>query len=951
MYLPIFNNGKAMQRIYFLLLCCILSVSISYGQTASFTYQTSNGLFCNPATINFTQTCTGNPIGFTWNFGNGQFSNSPNPSIVFAAGTYTVKLVAVFNNVAKETSQTIVVNPSISVSVTADRNYICQPGTINFTASSTGNIATYEWDFGDGGTAITSSPVTSYTYSRFGSYTATVKATDVSGCNATNSYVVTVQRPPITGTVNPVNGCIPAPVTFAANTTLPAGSSVTNYNWDFGDGNTLPNGTTNSTAHTYTATGSYVPTLTITTVEGCTNTFTFPTVAFGTPPTGLVAFPSKTVYCGSETPLFTATATNANSYLWDFGDGNTATVTSTTTSHKYTTLGTKTVTVTPYFNGCAAAPASFTIDIVGVIAGFTYSNTCSDKKTFLFINTTQGNQSTITWDFGDGSPTVSTTNVTHTYPAAGAFVTSLFVTDNITGCTDRYAVTIYTANISLTNPDVAICRNSNTTFTIENNYSNTSATYEWNVVGLPPITNNSNPFTVTASVLGNFNHQFATVNNGPQYCIDTVYLNHAILVRGPNLSYTAPTPVCANEPYNITNTSGPFLAIDTVKLWYWNYGQGPANDTIYQPPTLHYPVAGNYNIKLVAKDNKGCIDSLTKSVIINPVPFLRIIPRDDTLCLGQTDSLIAYHSGTILWSPASMLSCSTCDTTIAAPTTSTTFYAVATNVEGCTAKDSTILKVYTPFTAQPVQSPVLICQGDGIHINVTPPDKIITWSPATNISDTTIYNPLVNPASTTRYTATLTDSAGCFNNSAFVDVIVKTLPIVNAGPDQIVPYNSSFTISPTYSNNIVQYVWAPAGTLNCITCPSPSGIATASQLYSITVTSDSGCVAKDEINIFVECKYANLLMAGAFSPNRDGRNDYYFPMARGIKLITKFIIFDRYGQKVFEAKSFKPNDKAFGWNGRYRGQENSPGTYVYLLEAICETGETLQKNGSFILVK
>ena len=71
---------------------------IANSQTADFTYQTSDGLFCNPSSVQFTQTSTGNPHGFIWSFGNGAVSNSQNPLIAYPnAGIYTVKLVVIYD--------------------------------------------------------------------------------------------------------------------------------------------------------------------------------------------------------------------------------------------------------------------------------------------------------------------------------------------------------------------------------------------------------------------------------------------------------------------------------------------------------------------------------------------------------------------------------------------------------------------------------------------------------------------------------------------------------------------------------------------------------------------------------------------------------------------------------------------------------------------------------------
>jgi CHU_C Type IX secretion signal domain len=75
------------------------------------------------------------------------------------------------------------------------------------------------------------------------------------------------------------------------------------------------------------------------------------------------------------------------------------------------------------------------------------------------------------------------------------------------------------------------------------------------------------------------------------------------------------------------------------------------------------------------------------------------------------------------------------------------------------------------------------------------------------------------------------------------------------------------------------------------------------------------------------------------------------PTTRGIRIISKFIIYNRYGQKVFEAKDFVPNTGSIGWNGKLNGEDQTPQTYVYYLSAICDSGETLEKKESFILVR
>ncbi len=934
--------------LFIAFLTCSCSFSVN-AQSSSFTFQSAGGTFCNPATINFTQTYTGDPIGFTWTFGNGQGSNNLNPSVIYSTpGTYTVQLVTVYKEQVIESSQTITINQSITGSLSADRNYICTPGNILFTATATGTIGSYEWNFGDGSPNITTTTSTiNHSYASFGSFTASVKSTEVSGCFVISTANIVVQKPPISGTASPIKGCIPINVNFSANVIVPSGGNVTSYSYDYGDGSP----TSSVASHTYTTVGSFIPSVTITTNEGCTNTYTYPKIAFGTPPTNHIAYPTKKVYCGSETATFISTAKNANSWLWDYGDGITQTVTDSITTHKYVTLGSKTITVTPFFNGCAGLSKGFTITIIGVIAGYNFANTCSNKNIFSFTNTSQGNLSTILWDFGDGSSATSAANPVHTFPITGSFLTTLTVTDNITGCADMLATTIVTAKPTLSNPDIAICRNSNTTFSIQNNYLNNAASYNWSVVGLPPTVFTSNTYSPVASIFGNFTRNEVIIINGTQYCNDTLTLNHPILVRGPKLDFTTSSGVCANTSYTITNLSSSYVPADSIRFSYWNYGITAANDTTFQPSKIKFPSSGTFNIKLFARDNNGCTDSLIKQVDVKPIPFLRIFPRNDTICQGKTASFIAYHSDTLSWSPTSTLSCAACDTVVARPTSTTLYIATVNNIFNCPTSDSTVITVFSPFKATALINPVYLCAKDSVKIAVIPAGKKIFWSPSTNISNTTIYNPVFSPPTNTTYTAILTDSVGCFSDTATVDIIIKSLPLVNAGPDKVYPYNSIFTISPVYSANVVSYLWIPTSSLNCTTCATTSGIALSSQNYTIKATSDSGCVSKDDINIFVECKYANLLMPSAFTPNRDGLNDVYYPLTRGIKTVIRFAIYNRYGQQVFEGKNFIPNDRTFGWNGKLNGIDQSPGSYVYMLETICDLGEIITKKDSFLLLR
>ncbi|MDQ6889650.1 MAG: PKD domain-containing protein, partial [Bacteroidota bacterium] len=860
------------------LFICLFGLSQAVkSQTADFMYATSNGLFCSPSTIQFTQTSTGSPIGFVRLFGNNTGSNSPNPTVTYTnPGSYTVKLIVIYQQTTAVVTKTVVVNPAITASIGYDRNYICTPGVINFTGATNGNISTYSWDFGDGsGTINTSSPAIAHSFAAKGAYNVNLLATDVSGCFNSAKTVINVQDIPISGTASPTSGCVPANVSFTANATIPAGSSVTGYSWDFGDGSPVVSTSAKNINHIYSAAGSYSPMVTVTTSEGCSNNYNFSGLDFGTPPYNQISYPVKNVICGSDTAAFVSKATNANRYYYNFNDGSSIYVTDTLAYHKFATLGLKYIYTLPLYNGCYSNPITIQLDVVGVIATYTYSNTCADKKTFSFNNTSQGNLSTVSWDFGDGSPIVNTVNAIHTFPSSGSFITRLTVTDNVTGCSDTYSQTIYTANPALLNSDTSICRNDSTTFTVVNNANNPADTYTWHVVGQQAGPFPDSVFTIKATNFGNFQN-YVVINSGAQYCQDTIALSNTILVKGPDLNFTAPSSLCLTNLYSVNNASKPYVPADSVVLWFWNFGANNTNDTVYQPQPYLYANPGTYNVKLIGMDINGCRDSLVKPITVNPLPFLYVIPATDTLCSGMTDSLFAFHSDSITWSPSNSLTCATCDTALTHATADTKYFITATSKFGCTVTDSAFVKVYPPFTAVPSASDLYICLNDSVQLNVDPPGKKITWAPVISLSSATAYGPIASPTQTTTYIATLTDSVGCFTSSADIKVHIKNLPKVDAGPDKTYPFNSNFSINPLYSNNISSYSWSPSNLVGCNTCPNINGVATNTNTFVIAVTSDSGCLARDSITIFIECKDANLLLPNAFTPNNDNINDYFY---------------------------------------------------------------------------
>ena len=935
-------------------LCCLVLSSFVYApiysQVADYTFSPSGGGFCVPANVQFNASAPGAPVGYIWDFGNGDLGNGRNVSYNFTTiGSFPVRLTVVYQDSVREVNKTVIINPAASVSVTPARNYICQPGVINFTASGSTGIISYVWDFGDNTTTTTSAASAAHNYTAMGNYTTNILATDANGCTARSSTQIRVAPPDINTSISQRDGCIPATVGFNASVNVPAGGSVTSYVWSFGNGTATT--TTSSTSRVYNATGSYNPILTITTNEGCTNSFNFGNIAFGLPPTNTVAYLKQDTICASNLLVMIGKADSANRYHWDYGDGSATDIADTITAHKYNMLGNKTVRVTPIYNGCSSATITLNAFVTGVTASYTFANICTQRNAFTFASTSTGHISSYYWATGDGAAIGNVSNFQHAYAQQGSFASSLIIYDSATSCADTARQTVNYSIPTLDATDTIACKGGKVTFFINNNFSNSNSRYEWDIAGhhFGPIPEN----VITdyqPRFHGVYNNQ-VVIDNGTGYCKDTVYMVKPIRVRGPVMDFSLPGSICTNTPLQVTNNIAPFYAVDTVRLYYWNMGKSATNDTSYQPRPSLYPNAGTYNITSFAVDKNGCRDSLTKQVRVYNIPFIQSFPKVDTACLGQTRRLLAFHSDSLYWLPTAQFTCAGCDTTFVTPATTTKYVAVAVDANGCMNTDTSLVKVFSPFKASVSFTDTAFCLNDSVRLNAFPHDKQIVWQPASGLSSSTVYNPWAKPIRDTQYYAILKDSANCFSDTAKVNITIYQPPTVDAGPSRVYPYYASFNFEPIYSTNVVKYNWTPSALLNCATCAVPTGRNDFSQQYTVVVTSDKGCRAQDSVRILVECRDSYLLLPTAFTPDNNGLNDYYFPLTRGVSIIQHFAIYNRNGQLMYSANNFAPNSRNYGWDGRYNGNPQPTGAYVYILQALCDEGQQLTRKGSFMIIR
>lgn len=248
------------------------------------------------------------------------------------------------------------------------------PLTVDFDASSsTGNIDTFAWTFGDGDSA--QGITTSHTFTIAGSYDVTLVVTDKNGATSSKVQTVVVNSGPTTDNTPPTAvisssttlGNAPLLVELDGGGSSDDDGTIISYNWDLGDGGTATGSLVN---YTYSTAGTYYPTLTVTDDDGAIATVNTP-VLVRQPTDGNIvptAYITATSTSG-ETPLvITVDASNStdpdgsiNRYTWNFGDGSSGT--GKNLRHTYTEEAKYRITLIVTDNsGASSQPATLTID-------------------------------------------------------------------------------------------------------------------------------------------------------------------------------------------------------------------------------------------------------------------------------------------------------------------------------------------------------------------------------------------------------------------------------------------------------------------------------------------------------------------------------------------------------------------------------------------------------------
>ncbi|MDB5193333.1 MAG: hypothetical protein JWQ96_2896, partial [Segetibacter sp.] len=652
------------------------------------------------AAVNFPATCKSTPFFYaitlpylptslTWDFNSNPnlspnaniTNNSPVPDSTFtrdgrtlyvfklpgiytfsAVGTYPIKVIA--NNPVSDGcsgEQEIIYDVEVFESPKADFTFTstgCLSDSLNFneaTNTSGRPISKWIWNFGDNTTDTIKQPKKIYNTS--GVYKVKLQVITDIGCISDTIKSVTINPEPIAkfGIAGPK--CVGSSITFSDSSTLMEGT-ITQWNWDFGDGTTISSTTGNNQIHEYLTPGTFIAKLQVESALGCKSFVVTSQILVSATPYVDFSLPSICLPDGKGQFRELSTISDGTSsfftYSWNFGDAGTSTIKDPI--HNYTSVGPFSVKLTiTSSSGCMKdSTKQLTTIYAQPKAAFTSNNEICLRDSISFTDASNGSGNSISkwrWEFGDGS-TDTIQNPTHLYLSANSYAVKLFVvTDK--GCvsdTASKSINVNKLPVADFTTSVPTCEGAPIIFTNQslagagttsNGYysfgDGTSATYL-----------NGNPFEKIYTNANTYTLKLAVQNS--KGCKSDTATRLITINKSPVAHFLLPE-VCLNDAFAEFKDSSYTTDVSTPFSYAWNFGDANAtptnpNTSTAANPRHKYSATGTYDVALTVTNVKGCTNTISYPFTVNgSVPKASFEVLDSNKLCSNTEVTIKQTSG------------------------------------------------------------------------------------------------------------------------------------------------------------------------------------------------------------------------------------------------------------------------------------------------------------------
>jgi|GEM_PF-6272404 hypothetical protein len=289
-------------------------------------------------------------------------------------------------------------------------------------------------------------------------------------------------------------------------------------------------------------------------------------------------------------------------------------------------------------------------------------------------------------------------------------------------------------------------------------------------------------------------------------------------------SFSGPSTqtICSGQSVTLT-TSG------NATSYLWSTGATTSSITVSPTTTTTYTVTGS----MVPGVSGSCSSSITETVIVNPTPSVTIAASANSICSGNSVTLIASGANTYSWNDGE-----TAASITASPTSTTTYSLTGIDANGCSGIASQIITVNPIPSVGITAAANPICSGNLETLTASGADTYV-WNDGETTSSITVTP---NPVITNTYKVTGSSVNGCGNNSATINITVYPGPSISV---------SSFQSSANSGNAVglavtgaVTYMWSDGETGDTIIV-SPADTIT----YTVIGTNGNGCSKKDSIKV------------------------------------------------------------------------------------------------------
>ncbi|NSL90500.1 gliding motility-associated C-terminal domain-containing protein [Chitinophaga solisilvae] len=502
---------------------------------------------------------------------------------------------------------------------------------------------------------------------------------------------------------------------------------------------------------------------------------------------------------------------------------------------------------------------------------FTTSSTCVNDTVFFRIKNEAGIDSA-KWYFGDPASlekdSAAALKAYHIYRNTGTYNNTLVVWRNGVAETTVQTITIVTPVIFDFGPqDITLCE--------------------------------GGTMTLSAPVIPGATYLWQDSSTLPDILVDTaatykVKINGCLIPDSVNVFYTPVPEVELGQ--DLVLCTGEQLMLDATAqncTYLWSTGN--------TEPTQQVRTSGTYSVRIFPKGCAEITDQITITFTGPPYPFT--LGPDPLLCPGESIRLAPNvpEATSWLWSTGSRMPAITVNY-------EANIWALVEINNTCSVVD-TIFVNFNRLRKLNLGNDTTICKGNFLVLTADFGNGIYRWQ---DESDQATYY-VTRPG----YYYVHAQIGRCESSDTIHVGFDDTLH-VNLGPDKMLCTNEVYPLRVTGAAGAA-YKWQDSTSV-------PQFVVTRPGVYAIYAYNTCGKSTDSVVVDYMDC-LCTMHFPNAFTPNGDGRNDYFRPLYKCPVEKYTLSIYNRWGERIFYT-----TDPQVGWTGKLHGDPVAAATYVYIVD-------------------